>query len=154
LQGGTILGSGWEFGWRLQIWCLSSYVFGEKTPVFSAFNSVYAHFDLSYLLVWWNDLDRGTISITLFNGWSFGIVFCVEHQSIIRNLKMTIDKSLKVKAGSVKDRNVLKRSERLAQVMAAGKWNEESTILGMAKTRVRKIAMKKKKKVKGAEEGK
>lgn len=67
---------------------------------------------------------------------------------------MTIDKSLKVKAGSVKDRNVLTRAERMTQVMAAGKWTEESTILGMAKTRVRKITLKKKKKVKKGEEEK
>lgn len=65
---------------------------------------------------------------------------------------MTIDKSLKVKAGSVKDRNVLKRSERLAQRMAQGTWDESSTVLGMAKTRVRKITMKKKKKVKSADD--
>jgi len=65
---------------------------------------------------------------------------------------MTIDKSLKVQAGSVKDRNVLKRSERLAQRIAQGTWTEESTILGMPKTRVRKITMKKKKKVKKGDE--
>lgn len=67
-------------------------------------------------------------------------------------IDMTIDKSLKVKAGSVKDRNVLKRSERLAQRMAQGTWDESSTVLGMAKTRVRKITMKKKKKVKSADD--
>lgn len=67
---------------------------------------------------------------------------------------MTIDKSLKVKAGSVKDRNVLTRAERLAQMKSQGKWTEDSTILGMAKTRVRKITMKKKKKVKKGEEEK
>ncbi len=67
---------------------------------------------------------------------------------------MTIDKSLKVKAGSVKDRNVLKRSERLAQRISQGTWTEDSTVLGMAKTRVRKIAMKKKKKVKSADDAK
>ncbi len=61
---------------------------------------------------------------------------------------MTIDKSLKVKAGSVKNRNVLTRAERLAQMKKQGKWSEESTILGMPKTRVVKISMKKKKKVK------
>ena len=61
---------------------------------------------------------------------------------------MTIDKSLKVKAGSVKNRNVLTRAERLAQMQKQGKWSEESTILGMPKTRVVKISMKKKKKVK------
>lgn len=68
---------------------------------------------------------------------------------------MTIDKSLKVKAGSVKSRNVLTRAERLAQMKSQGKWDaEESTILGMPKTRVRKISMKKKKKVKKADDEK
>jgi small basic protein (TIGR04137 family) len=67
---------------------------------------------------------------------------------------MTIDKSLKVKAGSVKDRNVLKRSERLAQRMAQGTWADDSTVLGMAKTRVKKITMKKKKKIKSADDAK
>jgi small basic protein (TIGR04137 family) len=67
---------------------------------------------------------------------------------------MTIDKSLKVKAGSVKDRNVLKRSERLAQRVAQGTWTEDSTVLDMAKTRVKKITMKKKKKVKSADDAK
>ncbi|MBL8892114.1 MAG: small basic protein [Planctomycetaceae bacterium] len=65
---------------------------------------------------------------------------------------MTIDKSLRVKAGSVKDRNVLNRAERMAQCIAQGTWTAESTVLGMAKTRVKKITMKKKKKVKAAEE--
>jgi small basic protein (TIGR04137 family) len=65
---------------------------------------------------------------------------------------MTLDKSLKVKAGAVKDRNVLTRAERLTQQVTQGTWTEESTVLGMAKTRVKKLAMKKKKKVKAAEE--
>lgn len=65
---------------------------------------------------------------------------------------MTLDKSLKVNAGAVKDRNVLTRAERLTQRVAQGTWTEESTVLGMAKTRVKKLAMKKKKKVKSAEE--
>jgi small basic protein (TIGR04137 family) len=65
---------------------------------------------------------------------------------------MTLDKSLKVKAGAVKDRNVLTRAERLTQRVTQGTWTEESTVLGMAKTRVKKLAMKKKKKVKAAEE--
>lgn len=67
---------------------------------------------------------------------------------------MTIDKSLKVKAGSVKNRNVLTRAERLAQMKAQGNWDDESTILGMPKTRVRKISLKKKKKVKKGDEDK
>lgn len=67
---------------------------------------------------------------------------------------MTIDRSLKVKAGSVKNRNVLTRAERLAQMEAKGDWTEDNTIYGLPKTRVVKISMKKKKKVKGKEEEK
>lgn len=61
---------------------------------------------------------------------------------------MAIDKSLKVKAGSVKTRNVLKRSERYEKLVKQGKWNENSTVLGMPKVRVEKISLKKKKKTK------
>lgn len=61
---------------------------------------------------------------------------------------MAIDKSLKVKAGSVKNRNVLTRAERYQKLLDSGKWTEESTILGMPKVRVEKISMKKKKKTK------
>jgi len=67
---------------------------------------------------------------------------------------MTIDKSLKVKAGSVKNRNVLTRAERYQKLMKDGKWTEESTVIGMPKVRVDKIALKKKKKVKTDEEKK
>ena len=65
---------------------------------------------------------------------------------------MTIDKSLKVKAGSVKNRNVLTRAERYQKLVASGKWTEESTVIGMPKVRVEKIALKKKKKVKTDDE--
>ena len=65
---------------------------------------------------------------------------------------MTIDKSLKVKSGSVKQRNVLTRPERLAKLQADGKWNEGDSVIGMPKVRVEKISMKKKKKVKKPDE--
>lgn len=68
---------------------------------------------------------------------------------------MAIDKSLKVKAGSVKNRNVLTRTERYQKLIEQGKWDEEnSTVMGMPKVRVEKIALKKKKKVKAADEEK
>lgn len=67
---------------------------------------------------------------------------------------MTIDKSLKVKAGSVTNRNVLTRAERYQKLVASGQWNEESTVIGMPKVRVEKLALKKKKKVKTDEESK
>lgn len=65
---------------------------------------------------------------------------------------MTIDKSLKIKAGSVKTRNVLTRTERLAKLIETDRWTEESSIYGLPKVRVQKISMKKKKKVKKADE--
>ena len=67
---------------------------------------------------------------------------------------MTIDKSLKIKAGSAKQRNVLTRAERLENLIAQDRWQEGDPIFGLPKVRVQKLALKKKKKVKKeAEEG-
>ncbi len=65
---------------------------------------------------------------------------------------MTIDKSLKVKAGAIKNRNVLTRAERIAKLLEADRWKEGDKVLGLPKVRVQKLALKKKKKAK-AEEG-
>jgi small basic protein (TIGR04137 family) len=65
---------------------------------------------------------------------------------------MTIDKSLKIQAGSTKTRNVLTRSERLAKLIETDRWQDGDSIYGMPKVRVQKISMKKKKKVKKEEE--
>ena len=65
---------------------------------------------------------------------------------------MTIDKSLKIKAGSTKTRNVLTRAERLAKLIETDRWEDDSSIYGLPKVRVQKISMKKKKKVKKAED--
>ncbi len=65
---------------------------------------------------------------------------------------MTIDKSLKIKTGSSKQRNVLKRAERVARLQATDLWEDGDKILGMPKVRVQKLAMKKKKKEKKEEE--
>ena len=65
---------------------------------------------------------------------------------------MTIDKSLKVKAGMMRSRNVLTRAERLEKLKASDRWSEGDGILGMPKVRVQKLALKKKKKVKKEEE--
>ena len=65
---------------------------------------------------------------------------------------MTIDKSLKVKAGMMRSRNVLTRAERLEKLKAADRWSEGDSVLGMPKVRVQKLALKKKKKVKKEEE--
>lgn len=61
---------------------------------------------------------------------------------------MTIDKSLKIKAGSVKMRNVLTRAERLTKLMETERWSDGDPVYGMPKVRVQKISLKKKKKVK------
>ena len=65
---------------------------------------------------------------------------------------MTIDKSLKIKAGSVKSRNVLTRPERLTKLIEADRWNEGDPVFGIPKVRVVKISLKKKKKVKKDDE--
>ena len=65
---------------------------------------------------------------------------------------MTIDKSLKVRAGMTRTRNVLTRAERLAKLRETERWQEGDPVLGMPKVRVQKISLKKKKKVKKAEE--
>lgn len=61
---------------------------------------------------------------------------------------MTIDKSLKIRAGSTKQRNVLNRAERLAKLIENDRFNEGDSLYGMPKVRVQKISLKKKKKVK------
>jgi small basic protein (TIGR04137 family) len=64
---------------------------------------------------------------------------------------MTIDKSLKVKAGMTKSRNVLTRAERIAKLREADRFKDGDKVLGLPKVRVPKLALKKKKKK--AEEG-
>ncbi len=70
----------------------------------------------------------------------------------IRFRPMTIDKSLKIKAGSVKMRNVLTRAERLTKLVEADRWSEGDPVYGIPKVRVVKISLKKKKKVKKADD--
>lgn len=65
---------------------------------------------------------------------------------------MAIDKSLKVRAGSIKNRNVLTRAERLEKLRDADRWNENDPVLGLPKVRVQKVSLKKKKKVKKADD--
>jgi small basic protein (TIGR04137 family) len=65
---------------------------------------------------------------------------------------MTIDKSLKVSRGLIKNRSVLSRAERIERLRDADRWNEGDPVLGLPKVRVIKISLKKKKKVKKAEE--
>jgi len=67
---------------------------------------------------------------------------------------VSIDQSLKKPRGLVRTRNVLKRGERIDQLIEEGRWVEgESSSLGLPKTLVRKaVAGKKKKKTKTEEE--
>ena len=65
---------------------------------------------------------------------------------------MTIDKSLKIKAGATKQRNVLTRAERLSQLKENERWSEEDSVYGIPKVSVQKVALKKKKKVKKEDE--
>ena len=65
---------------------------------------------------------------------------------------MTIDKSLKVRAGMLRARNVLTRTERLAKLQEAERWQEGDPVLGMPKVRVVKISLKKKKAKKAEDE--
>src|SRR5882724_11690980 len=66
---------------------------------------------------------------------------------------MTIDKSLRVKAGAISNRNVLTRAERITKLKETERWHEGDKVLGLPKVRVLKLAMKKKKKAAKAEEG-
>jgi len=86
--------------------------------------------------------------------WSLGLVdtICRFFGSFGRDFEMTLDKSLKVRAGSIKSRNVLNRAERIKRLMDLDKWTEQNIVLGMAKVRVPKISLKKKKKVKKEDE--
>lgn len=65
---------------------------------------------------------------------------------------MTIDKSLKIRRGSLSNRNVLTRVERIAKLKETDRWAEGDSVLGLPKVRVTKISLKKKKKVKKEEE--
>lgn len=68
---------------------------------------------------------------------------------------VTIDKSLKGAGRLVRARNVLKRSERIAQLQFEDRWQDGQSPLGLPKVRVVKLTVgkKKKKKKKEDEEG-
>ncbi|MEM9589010.1 MAG: small basic protein, partial [Planctomycetota bacterium] len=69
-------------------------------------------------------------------------------------IAMTMDRSLKVAAGAIKTRNVLTRAERVARLKEIDQFKEDESIIGMPKVRVQKVSLKKKKKVKKADEDK
>lgn len=67
---------------------------------------------------------------------------------------VSIDKSLKKPAGMVRSRNVLKRGERIDQLIEEGRWTEGRSALGLPKVRIKHVvAGKKKKKDKEDEDG-
>ena len=61
---------------------------------------------------------------------------------------MTIDKSLKVKKGVSRARNVLTRVERIERLEKMDKFSEGDSPFGLPKTRVYRVVLKKKKKAK------
>ncbi|MGC6442621.1 MAG: small basic protein [Rubripirellula sp.] len=65
-----------------------------------------------------------------------------------------MDQSLRVQAGAIKTRNVLTRAERVARLQELDKFDEEASIVGMPKVRVVKVSLKRKKKVKKADDDK
>ena len=67
---------------------------------------------------------------------------------------MTIDKSLKIQRGLIKNRNVLTRVERLEKLREDERWRDGDSIFGLPKVRVQKVSLKKKKKVKKADDDK
>ncbi len=66
---------------------------------------------------------------------------------------MTMDKSLKSRAGLARSRSVLNRAERIQRLKTADRWREGDSPLGLAKVRVYKLAVKQKKKKEKEEEG-
>ena len=66
---------------------------------------------------------------------------------------MTMDRSLKIQRGLVRNRSVLTRGERIERLKAAERWKEGDSPVGLPKVRVFKLTMKKKKKKKEEDEG-
>jgi small basic protein (TIGR04137 family) len=67
---------------------------------------------------------------------------------------MSMDKSLRVRAGMTRARSVLTRGERIKRLTDAERWKEGDSPYGLPKVRVYKLEMKKKKKkAKEEEEG-
>jgi small basic protein (TIGR04137 family) len=64
---------------------------------------------------------------------------------------MSIDKSLKRKAGGNRNRSVYTRAERIVKMMEDGKWQDGRSPFGLPKTRTLKVAARKKVKKEAAE---
>ena len=67
---------------------------------------------------------------------------------------MSIDRSLKVNAGLLRQRNVWTRAERLDALRKTRRWSVGDDVLGLPKVRTALKARGKKKKKKGEEEEK
>lgn len=65
---------------------------------------------------------------------------------------MTIDKSLKIKKGVSRSRNVLTRVERIEKLQSQDRWIEGTSPFSLPKVRVFKVVLKKKKKAKTEDE--
>ena len=65
---------------------------------------------------------------------------------------MTMDKSLRARAGLMRSRSVLSRAERIERLKATDRWVEGDSPMGLDKVRVYKLQLKKKKKKKEEEE--
>jgi small basic protein (TIGR04137 family) len=65
---------------------------------------------------------------------------------------MSLDKSLRSKSRLARSRNVLKREERILQMKAQDRWDDNQSALGLPKTRVIKTVVGKKKKKKAKED--
>jgi small basic protein (TIGR04137 family) len=66
---------------------------------------------------------------------------------------MSIDKSLKRKVGGTRNRCVLTRVERITKMLEQGRFKDGQSPFGLPKTRVQKIALKKKAKKEAEGEG-
>lgn len=65
---------------------------------------------------------------------------------------MSIDKSLKKPSGVIRNRNVLKRAERIQVLREQDRWVEGQSPVGLPKVRIVKIVTGKKKKKKAEDE--
>jgi small basic protein (TIGR04137 family) len=65
---------------------------------------------------------------------------------------MSVDKSLKVHSALTRPRCVLSRTERMAQLRDEGRWEEERSVFGLPKVRVRRVKRKAKPKAEAPKE--
>ncbi len=64
---------------------------------------------------------------------------------------MTMDKSLRINRSLIRARSVLSRAERVERLKTQDRWQEGDSPFGLAKVRVYKMSVKKKKKKKEEE---